>query len=167
MADPDAVTIHRALWQFRLPWITPPLSQNGSRGSNPHVHAAKVRRAMEAARFTIRAQRLPVLASITCELHWVPARNGRRDPINVTATLKVVEDAMVLEGVIPDDTPKYCTSVMPIIHPANPRDPHMYVRVLNLDPAGLVLADRAIPRPTPSPKPRRAANSNGRPRRGW
>lgn len=53
---------------------------------------------------------------ITTQLHYHPGDNRHRDPDNLIATSKPAVDG--LKGhLIPDDDPRYCTQLMPAIHP--------------------------------------------------
>jgi crossover junction endodeoxyribonuclease RusA len=57
------------------------------------------------------------LKRIRVEMHYIPKDKRRRDPLNLVATLKPIEDGLVDYGLIPDDTPEFLDSVMPIIDP--------------------------------------------------
>lgn len=86
-----------------LPWLTPPLSGNRTRG-NPHARANEVEQAKGEARWAVRAARLPRLAGAEITLCFRVANRRRRDADNLAPTLKVCQDALVLEGVLPDDS---------------------------------------------------------------
>lgn len=86
-----------------LPWSNPPLSGNRTRG-NPHARAEEVKTAKEQARWAIRAARLPKLAGANITLCLRVGDMRRRDADNLAPTLKVCQDALVLEGVLPDDS---------------------------------------------------------------
>lgn len=112
-----------------LPWTKPPLSLN-DRGH----HMARARQVADVRRavyLMARAHQLPTgLDHVTVQLHYRPARDGRRDPINLTATHKALVDGLTSGtkkspgyGLVPDDTPQYVTDTIPIIHPAQKGQP--------------------------------------------
>lgn len=127
-------------WTLQLP-ITTPLSMNarGHWGSGAR-HIANLR-----ADTRIRAvwARIPPLRALTAELHYAPRHQRVRDPLNLVATLKPVEDGLVDANLVPDDDPRYVTSTMPVIDvPTGERRGRLYVIVRELPPD---------PDPTPSP----------------
>ena len=112
-----------------LPWAKPPLTGNRTRG-NPHARANEVKQALTEARATIAdAQLLPVqCAYIT--LHLQLATRHRRDADGMFPTLKVVQDALVLEGVLPDDSWVHVPRAACEIHPpAGGQDSLMWVAI--------------------------------------
>lgn len=76
--------------------------------------------------YLVAQAQVPTLSHISVELHYVPRDKRRRDPLNLVATLKPIEDGIVDAGVIPDDTPTYLTPVMPVIHEPNSKSPRIY-----------------------------------------
>lgn len=109
----------------RLPYTKPPLSLNDRGHWSKKARVTKqVRRDVALA---LRAARIPPTARVTVQLEYVPRDNRRRDTDNLVATLKAVADAVVDAGIVPDDTPRYMAKPEPVIHPANPRDPHLRV----------------------------------------
>src|ERR1041384_4917271 len=92
-------------WRLVLPYDKPPLSMNDRH--HWRVHARIKAELMEAARWKIRAARIPKLQSCTIQLEWIVPDRIRRDTDNPTATTKVLVDALVREGVIVDDSPEY------------------------------------------------------------
>lgn len=115
-----------------LPWDRPPLSGNRTRG-NPHARANEVKLAKEQAQWAIRVARLPRLTGAEITLCFRVADNRRRDADNLAPTLKVVQDALVAEGVIPDDSWVHIPSATCRIHPPTPDGPAMW---LALEPLG-------------------------------
>lgn len=85
-----------------LRWLKPPLTGNwrGTTRVNGHV-VAKV---LAEARWAIRAARLPAMVGANVTLVWQVTDKRRRDADNIAATLKPVLDALVQEGVLPDDS---------------------------------------------------------------
>jgi crossover junction endodeoxyribonuclease RusA len=68
---------------------------------------------------------VPACSHLTVTLHYAPGDNRRRDADNLAPTLKAACDALArgprrdwigLE-LVPDDTPRYMTKHMPVIHP--------------------------------------------------
>ena len=103
--------------------MTKPLSLNGR--EHWRVKALRVKEVRNAAALLTRAAAVPALQHISVELHYTPRDKRRRDPLNLVATLKPIEDGIVDAGVIPDDIPTYLTSVMPIID-APSKTPRLY-----------------------------------------
>lgn len=62
-----------------------------------------------------RKAKVPSLKRISVELHYCPRDKRRRDPLNLVALLKPIEDGLVDAGVIPDDNPVYLEPLMPKI----------------------------------------------------
>ena len=71
------------------------------------------------------------LAKVQIELHYIPRDKRRRDPLNLVATLKAVEDGIVDAGIIPDDTPEFSVPTMPVIDPpdSSERTSRLYVLI--------------------------------------
>lgn len=69
----------------------------------------------DACILLLRQKRIPRCERVTVQLVYVPRDARRRDPLNLVASLKVVEDAVVRVGIIPDDNPHHLESVMPLI----------------------------------------------------
>lgn len=101
-------------WVIKLPWTRPPLSLN-DRYPSPVVKAKKNEAVREEARWVIRAARMPALTRCRVELVYQPTDRRPRDTDNLVATLKPVCDALVLEGVVRDDTPDLMDKRMPRI----------------------------------------------------
>lgn len=114
-----------------LPWATPPLSGNRTRG-NPHARANEVKAAKEAARWAIRAANLPQLVGAEITLCYRVATRHRRDADNLAPTLKAVQDALVLEGIVPDDSWVHIPSATCRISPPNGEPAAMWLEVTAL-----------------------------------
>lgn len=99
-------------WEFDLPQ-TVPLSLNDRRAWQANYQLKKSYR--EAAHVLARAARIPKCQRIRVYLVYTPRDVRRRDPLNLVATLKAVEDGIVDAGIVPDDTPMYLESQMPLI----------------------------------------------------
>ncbi len=89
-------------------WLSPPLSLNRA------SHWSETRRKSNVIRHEVlvraRAAQLPkTTGRVTVTLHWCPAVNRRRDLDNVFPTLKPCIDALVIYGMVPDDTHDYVT----------------------------------------------------------
>ncbi|GAA6488430.1 RusA family crossover junction endodeoxyribonuclease [Gordonibacter urolithinfaciens] len=91
--------------------------------ANRYKGAAMKRTNQDIAALSIRAARLkpydgPVRVSIT----WVEP-NMRRDPDNIRFAAKFVLDALVGEGVIPNDTQRYVKGISDrfLVNPKEPR----------------------------------------------
>lgn len=115
-------------WTFDLPYRTPPLSLNGARG-NPYARARTVKQVRRLACFRSLEQKIPALRRCAIELHYAPTDSRRRDPHNLVATLKPVEDGIVDAGVVPDDTPEFVPPTTPIIDAPTGKAGRLYVIV--------------------------------------
>lgn len=114
-----------------LPWQRPPLSGNRVRG-NPHARAKEVDEAKGQARWAVRAARLPRLAGANLTLCYRVATKRRCDADNLAPTFKVCQDALVLEGVIPDDSWTHVPSATCRIHPPSTEGPAMWLAIESL-----------------------------------
>lgn len=84
-----------------LPWTAPPVSQNDRQ--HHHVKAKAVALALAEARMAIRVARVEPVAGAEVTLHYRVPDRRRRDADNLAVVLKVCQDALVAEGVIPRD----------------------------------------------------------------
>jgi Holliday junction resolvase RusA-like endonuclease len=111
-----------------LPWSKPPLTGNRTRG-NPHARAKEVEDAKNEARAAILAAAPTMLPGVEITLHYRPSGRQRRDADNLFPTLKVVQDALVLEGVIYEDSWVTVPSATCRIHPPNGEPAAMWVEL--------------------------------------
>lgn len=93
---------------FALRWSVPPLTKNMVRRLH-HQREAQLRRdAITEARWAIRAAlrrgEIQPMDRADITLHWRQPDHRRRDGDGAQPTLSLVIDALVLEGVLPDDT---------------------------------------------------------------
>lgn len=87
-----------------LPFETPPLVKNQVRKMHHHKEAKIRRESIEATRWAIRQANVQPLEQAIVVLHWrVPTRH-RRDGDGAAPSLSLFIDALVLEGVLPDDS---------------------------------------------------------------
>jgi hypothetical protein len=90
------------------------------------------RELVDQVRTLVRAQRIPRLAGVHVELHYLPQRRRIRDADNAVATLKPCIDGLrdypeqrrkgviktaAWTGIVPDDTNDFVTWEPPFIHP--------------------------------------------------
>lgn len=91
-----------------LPWQRPPLTKNDTRR---HGHHHAMRRKWEAAlgeaRWAIRAAKPEPRDHAVVILAWQQPDRRRRDGDGAALTLSACLDALVLEGVLPDDSWKH------------------------------------------------------------
>lgn len=113
-------------WRIEFPW-TKPLSMN-DRGHH-HARARKVAQYREDAGWCARQARVQACKRVRVTLVYEPRDERRRDPLNLTATLKVVQDALVDIGVVPDDTVEYMETVTPIIDLPNGKEGKLWALV--------------------------------------
>lgn len=114
------------MWRIELP-ITRPLSLNGR--EHWRVKAKRVKEIRDATCVLAKAAGIPRLSRIIVELHYAPRDQRRRDPLNLVATLKPIEDGIVDAGIVPDDTPEWVVPTMPVIDPPT-RGQHGRIYVL-------------------------------------
>lgn len=100
-------------YTLELPYSTPPLSSN--RGMHKLHKARVIRELRETTRHAVLDASVPYLGRAHMELVWFVNSRHRRDADNVVPTLKAVADALVLAGVVDDDTPDLLDKAMPII----------------------------------------------------
>lgn len=105
-----------------LPWTNPPITGNRTRG-NPYARANEVAVAKGEAQLTIRRAKPRPVVGANVSLHLRPATRRRRDADGLFPTLKVVQDALVLEGVLPDDSWACVPAATCHIHPPEPPKP--------------------------------------------
>lgn len=115
----------RRRWEIRTPWTRPPLTDNDRR----HWTAtARLKRTVRAATAVlVRHAGVPPLTRCSVNVVYVPRDGRRRDTDNLSAFRKVVADAVVDAGVVPDDVPAYMSKPEPVIAPSDPADPRLLV----------------------------------------
>lgn len=114
-----------------LPWATPPLTGNRTRG-NPYARAAEVSRAKDAARIAVRVADVRPIVGAHVALHFRPKTRQRRDADGLFPTLKVCQDALVLEGVLPDDSWVHVPVATCRVHPPDGLLPEMWLELTNI-----------------------------------
>lgn len=93
-----------------------PLTHNDRMHWRRRADAVKTIRGQVAAH--ARNPRIPAAEHITVQLHYAPGdRRSVTDAPNLTATSKPAIDGLVDAGIVPDDTDKHVTELMPVIHP--------------------------------------------------
>jgi len=107
-------------WVLDMPFVKP-LSLNDR--DIWQVRMGKTRPWRKAAAALARNAKIPRCFRVTIELFFVPPDNRARDPLNLVATLKAIEDGIVDAGVIPDDRGAWHISVMPVITAKGPLRP--------------------------------------------
>jgi crossover junction endodeoxyribonuclease RusA len=106
-------------WILELPF-SKPLNLNEHRRQHWAKKRADIAQWREGTFWLAKAAGIPPCDRVTIQLKYVPADNRRRDPLNLVAGLKPCEDGLVDAGVIPDDSGKFHTSVMPVITEKGP-----------------------------------------------
>jgi len=114
-----------------LPWDKPPLTGNRTRG-NPYARANEVKAAKEQAIGAVaRVARTPLFgAEVT--LHMRMPDRRRRDADGLAPTLKVCLDALVLQGVLPDDSWVHVPAATCRIHPPNGEPASMWLELTHI-----------------------------------
>jgi crossover junction endodeoxyribonuclease RusA len=112
-----------ATWEIDVPMVIPcgpghrqrrPLTANDRlhwRAKADFVHA--IRRDVA---WRTKAQRIPPQEHVIVGLHYAPGDNRTRDAANLTATQKPAVDGLVDGGLVPSDSGRWVTEVMPVLH---------------------------------------------------
>lgn len=103
---------------INLPWDKPPLTGNRTRG-NPYARASEVKVAKDQAIVAVARVCRTRLAGAEVTLHFRPKDKRRRDADGLAPTLKVCLDALVAQGVLPDDSWVHVPAATCRIHPPN------------------------------------------------
>jgi hypothetical protein len=111
--------IHPAptVWVLHFHWPTNPLPMNGPK-ANWRARAAMTRHVKHVTLTLALAARIPELAKIETQLTWwVDRMNRRRDVDNLGLFEKPIYDALVMAGIVRDDTPDLMVKPRPVIRP--------------------------------------------------
>ena len=114
-----------------LPWTRPPLTGNRTRG-NPYARANEVKAAKTKAAETIHGANIRPIVAANVTLHFRPATKHRRDADGLFPTLKVCQDALVAEGVLPDDSWVCVPSATCRIHPPTDEPPALWLELTDI-----------------------------------
>jgi hypothetical protein len=116
-----------------LPWSKPPLTGNRTRG-NPYARANEVKAAKirACAAITNTDPMIPGVVAADVTLHFRPGTKQRRDADGLFPTLKVCQDALVLMGVLPDDSWVHVPAATCRIHPPNGEPAAMWLELSNV-----------------------------------
>lgn len=111
-----------------LPWVKPPITGNRTRG-NPYARAAEVRTAHEVVAWAIAERKPTPMFGADVTLHYRPKDKRRRDADGMFPTLKVCLDALVIAGILPDDSWVCVPSATCRIHPPTDEPAAMWVEL--------------------------------------
>jgi crossover junction endodeoxyribonuclease RusA len=100
-----------------LPFAEPPLTKNKVRRMHHHVEATIRRDAIAATRLAIVAANVKPLEQAVVILHWQQPDKRRRDGDGADPTKAFCLDALVLEGVLPDDSWAHVLHSGVTVHP--------------------------------------------------
>lgn len=100
-----------------LTWTSPPITKNAVRRQHHHAEAKARAKAMTEARWSIKAARVAPIARAVVILGWQQPDKRRRDSDGASPTLAVCLDALVAEGVLPDDSWQYVAHSGVTTHP--------------------------------------------------
>lgn len=114
--------------EIPLPWVKPPLSQN-DRNDRRTGGARKIAEAKAQAQWAIKAARVTPITGAVVVLHWLIPNKIRRDCDNLGPTLKVCQDALVAEGVLPDDSWQHVPRSGHEIHPPTGEPARMWLEL--------------------------------------
>jgi crossover junction endodeoxyribonuclease RusA len=110
---------------LHLDFERPPLSENDRH--HWAVKAERVRGLRDAA--TLWGRRIRGAEHVEVRLRWIVRDARRRDEDNLIPTFKALCDGLVDAHVVPDDTPRYMTKVMPSIAVDRRVRPHLELLV--------------------------------------
>lgn len=116
---------------INLPWDRPPLRANDRRSWQSQHRARSA--ALDTARWAVRSARLTPLDGAEVTLHYRVPDRRRRDTDGPEPTKKVCIDALVLEGVLPDDDWTHVPASIVRIHPPDGR-PAMWLELTDIRP---------------------------------
>lgn len=119
-AEGDAIVIP-------LPWDRPPLRANDRRSWQAQ-HRVKAK-AIDEARWAIRAARVEPIVGAVVTLHYRVPDRRRRDSDGPEPTKKIAIDALVLEGILPDDSWVEVPRSSVEIHPPTSDGPAMWLEL--------------------------------------
>lgn len=141
----------------------PPLSLN-DRGLSKGA-ALKKARIIRGLRGLVATQLLAAGATrvphVHVVLHYVPRDRRPRDRDNLVATLKPCLDALhragrpgsPTAGIVADDTPEFVSWTAPVIHPAEPDAPRLWLEVRGaIKPPADAFGGYGLPLTTPTPE---------------
>lgn len=112
-----------------LSWDRPPLTGN-DRG---HTRYSPFRRVKEQAQWAIRKAKPAPMTGAEVTLHWRIGTRHRRDADNLAPTLKACLDALVAEGVLPDDGWQHVPRAACEIHAPNGEPAHMWITLTEIE----------------------------------
>ena len=98
-------------WTLVFAYARNPIPMNGSRGGH-HAHARIVRGVRLVTKREAAYAGIPSLGRCQVQLTWYVLDGTRRDPVNLSPTLKAMQDGLVDAGVVADDTPDLMNTVM-------------------------------------------------------
>lgn len=114
-----------------LPWTSPPLSGNDRGHTRYRSHAVSL--TLVQARAAVRNAKVTPVVGAEVTLHYRPKDKRRRDADNLAPMLKECLDALVLEGVLPDDSWVHVPRSTNEIHPPEAGKPgEMWLTVTEL-----------------------------------
>ena len=114
-----------------LPWERPPVTLN-DRDERNRGGSQKIKKALREAREAVRAAGLEPIVSADSTLHWQIPDRRRRDSDNLGSTHKIVNDALVKELVIPDDSWSHIRRSTQEIHPPNGEPASMWLELSHI-----------------------------------
>lgn len=100
-----------------LPFDSPPLTKNKVRRMHFRKEASIRRDSIEAVRWAIKAADITALEQAVVILNWRVPNNVRRDGDGADPTKAFCIDALVLEGVLPDDSWRFVVHSGVTVHP--------------------------------------------------
>jgi crossover junction endodeoxyribonuclease RusA len=129
------------VFELKVPLVheRPPLS------ANHRVHWRKKAELVAMVRDSVawRAKQAHIGRQdhIVVALHFAPQDKRRRDASNLMPTQKAAVDGLVLAGVVEDDTARWVTELMPVLHEPDGGARRMWLQVLTA--GGVSAVDRA------------------------
>ena len=112
-----------------LPFDAPPMTKNKVRRMHYHAEANLRRNTVDAARYAIRAARPEPMVGANITLHWRVATRRRQDGDGAQPTLSAAIDALVLEGVLPDDSWVHVVHSGVTCHPPSDEGPALWLEI--------------------------------------
>lgn len=119
-------------WRIDVPMVVPGKRDTLPLNSNDRLHyqvkGQYVAQIRETVGWRAKGQRIPPQDHVVVQLHYLPGTKRHSDASNLMASQKPAVDGLVDAGIVPDDTARWVTELMPVIHEGQGRALWLIVR---------------------------------------
>lgn len=112
-----------------LPWSAPPMTKNKIRRMHYQAEAKMRAEVIEQVRWSIKAARVKPIVGANVVLHWRVENKRRQDGDGADPFKAACIDALVLEGVLPDDSWIHCPFSGVQVHPPSDEGPATWLQL--------------------------------------